>query len=70
MPERLKGRDQTIRVLPRCSRLGVGLRADSPLPQNPVNTETRGRRNSINQGNTVTSPHKRNKLRTTHVAAH
>ena len=32
MPERLKGRDQTIRVLPRCSRLGVGLRADSPLP--------------------------------------
>ena len=31
MPEKLKGRDQTISVLPWSSRLGVGLRADITL---------------------------------------
>ena len=35
MAERLKGRDQTIRVLPQCSRLGVGLRAELPSPIKP-----------------------------------
>ena len=69
---KVEGYIETIRLCSPAwsSRLGVGLRAGNPLAHKTLyNTETRSRRNSVDQRITVTSPYDRNKLRTIHVAA-